>query len=149
MITLTPLYIVVGVLLLCGAFLGLRERAVVPWRRVSRAAFWGLLSLAFLVGDRLPAAVMGGLVIALALLAALSGTGHKTASAAAGLDARGLKNRLFIPALLIPVLTLLGVFLLKPLRVQGQPLLDPNGATLICLGLGCAGGPGRRAYARR
>jgi uncharacterized membrane protein len=138
MITLTPLYIVVGVLLAFCAYLGFAERGDALRRRLSRGAFWGILSLAFLIGDRIPPAIMGGLVIALALLAALGGANGKTAPAAANLDGRGLGNRLFIPALLIPALTLVGVFLLKPLRVNGAPLLDPNGATLLCLGLGCA-----------
>jgi len=41
-----------------------------------------------------------------------------------------------VPALLIPGVTLLGTLLLKSVVIGGQPLIDPNQATLISLGLG-------------
>ncbi len=45
-------------------------------------------------------------------------------------------NALFVPALLIPGITLLGTLLLKSVVIGGQPLIDPNQATLVSLGLG-------------
>ena len=41
------------------------------------------------------------------------------------------------PALLIPLLTLTGILVLRPLRLRGQFLLDPANATLVSLGLAC------------
>jgi uncharacterized membrane protein len=43
-------------------------------------------------------------------------------------------NRLFIPALAFPLVTLLGTFTFKYLRVNGVPLVDPKQITLIALG---------------
>jgi uncharacterized membrane protein len=42
---------------------------------------------------------------------------------------------LFIPALTIPAVALLGTFTLKGLQVNGVPLVDPKQVTLISLGL--------------
>jgi uncharacterized membrane protein len=50
-------------------------------------------------------------------------------------SARRWGNRLFVPALLVPALTLLGTLFLKDVRVRGVPLVDPKQATLISLGL--------------
>jgi uncharacterized membrane protein len=44
-------------------------------------------------------------------------------------------EKLFIPALTLPVVVVIGVFVLKPLSLGGQPLLDPKQATLISLAL--------------
>jgi len=48
--------------------------------------------------------------------------------------ARG--NKLFLPALVIPVAALLGTLLLADLLIGGAPLIDPKQVTLISLGLG-------------
>ena len=45
-------------------------------------------------------------------------------------------NILFVPALLIPGVTLLGTLLLKSVMIGGRPLIEPTQATLISLGLG-------------
>ena len=44
-------------------------------------------------------------------------------------------NRLFIPALTIPAVTLLGTLTLKYVVVNGTPLVDPKQVTLISLGI--------------
>jgi uncharacterized membrane protein len=46
-----------------------------------------------------------------------------------------LRNRLFVPALLIPLLTLIGTLLPAGLAVGGRPLLDPGNLTLVSLGV--------------
>ena len=140
MITLAPLYVIIGSFLAYCAVRSVRAADSSRWQRARNGLFWGLLSLAFLVGERIPAPLMGGLVIALAMLAALGAArpGTQAAESAPGEPDR-LGKRLFIPALLIPALTLLCVLILKPLRVAGKPLLLESGATLICLGIGCAG----------
>jgi uncharacterized membrane protein len=84
---------------------------------------------------------MGALVIALSILAALHGAQPGTAISRrenATTEPSQLGNRLFLPALLIPFLTLLGVLFLKPLRIGEKLLFDANSATLLCLGLSCA-----------
>ena len=120
---------------LTGGFLALASLGALRRVRLSAALFWGLLATAFLAGDRLEPAVMGGLVLVLALLATL-GLG-KTTHGAFEPNRRGAS--LLIPALLIPALTLAGVLGLRPLHWDGRPLLEPANATLISLGLACAG----------
>ena len=52
----------------------------------------------------------------------------------AGLSER-FGNRLFLPALMLPLVVALGVLVLKPVQLGGVPLMDPKQATLISLGL--------------
>lgn len=47
-----------------------------------------------------------------------------------------MRHPLFVPALLIPGITLLDTPLLRSAVIGGHPLVDPNQATLISLGLG-------------
>lgn len=130
---------------LCGLYFGL-----LAWRgardrlnpkRWQNGAFWALLALSFIAGDRLPAAMMGGVVLALALLAGLGGLGrgdvgdadaaHKHA------DAERLHHRLFIPALLIPLITVLGAVVFKDSAIAGVRLLGSAQTSLVALGIAC------------
>lgn len=139
MIGLPFVYLLTGLFLAFTALRVLRRSG--PPRRWTSAVFWGLLALAFLAGDRLPAAVMGGIVLVLALLAGLGGV-RATPEAAADpaelqKESTRLGNRLFLPALAIPLLTLAGVLGLKWVVLPSGPLLDPANATLASLGLAC------------
>ncbi|HRC58364.1 MAG TPA: DUF979 family protein, partial [Kofleriaceae bacterium] len=70
MIKLVHVYYALGAVLSAVAWQSLRAAAPGPrWRRFTTAAFWQLLALLFLVGDLLPKAVAGGVVLALAALA--------------------------------------------------------------------------------
>lgn len=130
MITLAAVYILMGLLFGGFALLSLADR------RFGNAAFWGLLSVSFLVGDRLGDIGNGVLVLG---LVAIAGTGRLKAPAYAGANAadraasatrRG--NRLFLPALVIPATALLGTLILP--HVPG--LVDPKQVTLIALAAG-------------
>ncbi len=109
-------------------------------KRWTSGLFWGLFSLVFLVGDRLPPAWVGAGVLLMAVLAGCGavGSGHhesrpeRETRASAG----RLGNRLFIPALAIPVVTVIGSVLLKDVQIAGLPLLDPKNVTFVSLGLG-------------
>ena len=139
MISLQHAYWLFGLLLAFITFRSALDRA--NPRRVWTAAFWGLLALTFLIGDRLPAAAMGGVVIAIALIAGLGGV-RLGAYAERGAeqrrkDAARLGHRLFVPALLIPGITLLLVVPFKDLELFGRPLLDTQQTTLIALAVAC------------
>jgi uncharacterized membrane protein len=109
-------------------------------KRWTSGLFWGLFSLVFLIGDRLPPAWVGAGVLLMAVLAGCGavGSGHhasrpeRETRASAG----RLGNRLFIPALAIPVVTVIGSVLLKDVQIAGLPLLDPKNVTFVALGLG-------------
>jgi uncharacterized membrane protein len=139
MITLTHIYMVAGVFLASCALQCLRDRG--NPRRFASAAFWGLLALSFVAGDLLPAWIMGLIVIVLAVIAGSGGVrggSYPQLSVAERARRAGvLRHRLFVPALLISLLTLFASLGLKHLSVRGVPLLEPAHTTVISLGLAC------------
>ena len=139
MITLQHVYWLAGAYLTLLAWQGLRDRG--NSGRFTTGLFWGLLAAMFLFGERLPAAVVGMVVAALAVLAGFGGlrmgryaesTNEEKKSEAARLG-----NRLFWPALLIPGVTLLFAVALKNVKFGGHPLLGSEQTTLIALGVAC------------
>jgi uncharacterized membrane protein len=108
-------------------------------RRLPSGAFWLLLALLFLAGERLPKAAVGAAVLALSGLAAFGGVraGLHAPADEAG-EARRLGHRLLVPVLLIPAGTLAGAVGLARVQLGGRFLLDPPQATLISLALACA-----------
>jgi uncharacterized membrane protein len=139
-LTLGLVWFLVAAFLLGVVVLELRDRR---WRA---AAFWGIVAAPFAVGDRVlaaardgthwPAQLVGAGVIALALLASRK---RARAQDDAGADparvasAERLGNRLFVPALAIPVITLALVLGAKLV----PDLIDPAQKTLIALALAC------------
>jgi uncharacterized membrane protein len=137
MITLEFVYILMGLMMAGVAIVNLRDRA--SSKRYNNAAFWGIYAITFLAGSHLPNLVNGTLVIAMVLIMAIGKLGgappERTTRAEREASASRWGNRLFIPALAIPVVTLLGTFTLKYFRVGGVPVVDPKQITLISLGL--------------
>jgi uncharacterized membrane protein len=113
-------------------------------KRWRNTLFWGLFALSLLAGDRLGDFGDGCLVLILASVAAFGGLGRgapdTTTEAARAASAARLGNRLFIPALTIPLVTLFGALVLSKVSLGGQPLLDPKQTTPISLGLGVIAG---------
>ncbi|MBO9662631.1 DUF979 domain-containing protein [Dokdonella sp.] len=142
MISVEHIYWLVGAFLLVAAIMNARER------RWSMAAFWFVLSGAFLLGDlvqlataegvRWPAQAMGLGVIALGLLAASGTMQSKTSSEEQRREsAQRLGNRLFAPALAIPLVTLAIVLGAPYLRWGNASLIDGAHVTLASLGIAC------------
>jgi len=122
-----------------GAFALLSARDRGNARRWGNAAFWGLLAVSFLFGSRLGDLANGFLVVALVLLGGTGAMGlgapRSTSPAEREQRARRLGNVIFLPALLIPVLTVAGTLTLGRVSVGGAPLADPKQVTLISLAL--------------
>ena len=131
-------YILVGLLLAAVAIMNLVDRS--NPRRFTTALFWGLYALLYLAGEALPLAAVGALMIGMALLAGFGGVkaGQPNALApeARQASAARLGNRLFIPALLLPLVTVIGATLLKDVQLGGLPLLDPAHITIVSMGCG-------------
>jgi len=138
-LTLQHLFYLVGFLLAIVAVMTARD-ASNP-KRWTSAAFWGIYAVVFLVGDVLPVTWVGAAAVVMALIAGFGGVGMgRPAMRPEGeirASARRLGNRLFLPALTIPLVTMLGTLSAKWLVVGGVPLLDPKNATLVSLGVGC------------
>jgi uncharacterized membrane protein len=145
MIRVEHIYWLIGAFLLVAAVMDLRVR------RWSAAAFWAVLSLPFLFGDailaaahegvRWPAQAMGIGLIALGVLAARGKLRASDDSAEASAErhagAARLGNRLFVPALAIPIVTVALVLSAPHLGWRSMALFDPAQATLISLGAAC------------
>jgi len=108
-------------------------------KRIKNAVFWGAYAVTLLLGSRLPDVVSGCLVIVLALVGGVGGLGRgatdTTSAADRARSAQRRGNRLFLPALAIPVLTLAGSFGLRAVRVGAKRLIDPGSASVVALGL--------------
>lgn len=138
-LTITHLYYLVGLILAITAVMTLTDRQ--HPKRYSSAFFWGLYALVFLIGDLLPPVWVGVGVVVMALIAAFGGVGighHAARTPTQYLEsAKRLGNKLFIPALAIPVVTMIGTLSASHLVIGGVPLLDLKNATLVSLGVGC------------
>jgi uncharacterized membrane protein len=108
-------------------------------RRFGSAAFWGFYALVFLAGDRLPPAWVGGGVVAMAALAGLRrvapGAHAAPTLAEHAQRARRLGNRLFVPALAIPVVAVVATLAARQAHIGGLALLDAGNPTLAAVGL--------------
>ena len=138
-ISIQYLYYLMGAVLAITALSTLAD-ASNP-KRYSSGLFWGLYALVFLVGDLLPPLWVGLGAVVMALIAGFGGVGAGKHAARSPADyvasAKRLGNKLFAPALAIPLVTMVGTLSAKHLSVGGVPLLDPKNTTLVSLGVGC------------
>ncbi|MQS16715.1 DUF979 domain-containing protein [Streptomyces kaniharaensis] len=114
-------------------------------KRLGSAAFWGLLGASFVYGTWVadksaPAAPLGAAVLAMICLAGFGFTGRGTPATTTpeqrAASAARLGSRLFIPALILPLVALACATLLKGVHLGAGPLLQPGSETLLGLGLG-------------
>lgn len=137
MIGLPLVYGLAGLMFAAFAVLSALDKA--NPKRLGNAAFWGLFATSFLAGDHLGDLGNGMLVLALALLAGTGRLGVGVPPTTSSAERQDLAARhgfkLFLPALLIPVVVLVGTLAFKRMTWQGHPLVDPKQATLIALAL--------------
>ncbi|WP_410789725.1 DUF979 domain-containing protein [Kribbella sp. C-35] len=134
---------------LCGIFFVLIALQVLNDRsnpkRVGSAAFWGILGLSFgygtfVVNKQAPSWLLGIAVIGLAVLAGSGFPGkgqERTTTPAERVHfADRFGNKLFLPALVIPVVAaIFGAWLAKVKLGDGKLLLQTGSATIIGLGV--------------
>ena len=109
-LSIQHLYYLVGAILVITAGMTLTD-ASHP-KRYSSALFWALYASVFLIGEKLPPVWVGAGVVVMALIAGLNGVGaghHVARTAEQHLaSAKRLGNKLFMPALAIPLITVIG-----------------------------------------
>jgi uncharacterized membrane protein len=136
-ITLEHIYWLAGLMMAGVAIVNARD-ASNP-RRFNNTAFWGIYSLTFLAGSYLPDIVNGFLVIGMVLVASIRGLGQgkKESSTREEREASAQQwgNKLFIPALTIPVVTVVGTFIFKKITFNGVLLVDVKQVTVISLAI--------------
>ena len=137
MIGVEFLYRLMGLLTASAALINLGDRD--NPNRYANAAFWGLWAVSFLFGTYLPDLANGVLILAMVAVATIRGVkaGSRESSTSAERIASAARwgNKLFIPALAIPVLTLLANATIGKLSFNGAPLVDPKQITLVSLGI--------------
>jgi len=138
MIGIRTVYIFAGLVFAVIALLSARDSN--NPKRWANASFWGLFALSFLTGDYLGDFGNGLLVLAMVLIAGTIGLGvgqgATTTSQQREASARTYRNRLFVPALTIPIVTLVGSLTFRNITVGGTALFDPAQITLVSLSIG-------------
>jgi uncharacterized membrane protein len=134
MITYEWLYALAGAAFAVWALLSFSDR------RWGNGGFWALLSASFLLGSHLSDLGNGLLVLA---MVAIAGTGGLTRSDPATTTpeerqelAARLGNRLFLPALVVPLTAVAGTLLYNYTPFGETGLFEPRRETLILFGLG-------------
>ncbi len=106
-LTLEHIYIMTGMLLLIFTFFTILDKR--HPHRIGSALFWFIYGLTFLIGSYLPYYITGILVVIMALLAGAKQVGmgdYKSVSVKFRFAAaKKLGNKLFIPTLIVPVIT--------------------------------------------
>lgn len=140
MIGIAALYFVAG--LVFAAFAVASARDPHNPRRWGNAAFWALVAVSFLLGDRLGDFGNGILVLLLVGLAGCRclglGLPRTTSSEEREAFARKLGSKLFLPALVIPVTAFAGTLLFSYTPLGAAGLIDPRWVTLVLLVTGVA-----------
>nr|WP_314446731.1 DUF979 domain-containing protein [uncultured Sphingomonas sp.] len=138
MITLQWLYVLAGAMFAGFAILSAADHSNA--KRLGNAAFWGLMALSLLAGDRIGDLGNGFLVLGLAGLAGFGfvGRGNPATTSTEERERWSAKlgNKLFLPALIIPVTALLGTLLYNYTLLGNSGLFETKRETYALLGLG-------------
>jgi uncharacterized membrane protein len=136
-ITLEHVYWLTGLMMAGVAIVNWRDRSNA--RRFNNTAFWGVYAITFLAGSHLPDLANGFLIIAMVLVASIRGLGQGKKESATREEreasARRWGNKLFVPALAIPLVTVVGAILLKRITIYGTPVVDLKQVTVISLAI--------------
>jgi uncharacterized membrane protein len=136
-ITLEHVYWLTGLMMAGASITNWRDHT--NPRRFNNTAFWGIYAVTFLVGTRLPDMLNGFLVIAMVLVASIRGLGQGKGESSSPEEreasAKKWGNKLFVPALAVPIFTMLGTIFLKSITIGGQAVVDVKQVTVISLGL--------------
>lgn len=143
MINVEAVYWFIGALFIAWASLIARDTG--HRHRIGSSLFWGILGLCFFYGTwvqagKAPAWILGVAVLALVALASSGQLSDGKAKSSTPVErvayAARFGNKLFIPALLLPVVTVALVLAAPVLVIGGTPLLDPKNTTLVALTIG-------------
>jgi uncharacterized membrane protein len=138
MITLHWLYTLAGLMFAAFALLSALDRS--HSKRLGNAAFWGLMALSLLAGDRIGDVGNGLLVLGLAGLAGFGfiGRSHPPTTDDGERESWSgrLGNALFLPALIIPATALVGTLAYNYTPLGATGWIEAKRETYVFLGLG-------------
>lgn len=134
MITYEWLYVLAGIFFAIWALLSLRDG------RKGNAAFWALLAGSFLFGSHFSDLVNGLLVLAMVGIAGLGGLKRSdpptTSVEERATSSARLGNRLFLPALIVPLTAVAGTLLYNYTPLGESGLFEERRETLLLFGIG-------------
>ncbi len=138
MITLPWLYTLAGAMFAAFAILSAFDRS--NPKRIGNAIFWGLMAASLLAGDRIGDFGNGLLVLGLAGIGGFNLIGRSHPSTTSDTErehwSAKLGNRLFLPALIIPVTALVGTLAYNYTPLGGAGWIEPKRETYVFLALG-------------
>ncbi len=138
MITLPWLYTLAGAMFAAFAILSAFDRS--NPKRIGNAIFWGLMAASLLAGDRIGDFGNGLLVLGLAGIGGFNLIGRSHPSTTSDTERENwsvkLGNRLFLPALIIPVTALVGTLAYNYTPLGGAGWIEPKRETYVFLALG-------------
>ncbi|WP_047150715.1 DUF979 domain-containing protein [Aneurinibacillus tyrosinisolvens] len=140
LITLDMVYYLLGIIV---AFVAIRVALDKNHpNRLGSSVFWGIFAVTFLFGKQIPPLYVGYLLLIMVVLASI---GKVTKSKEEETDteekeqhAVRLKNKIFIPALFIPVFTIIGTLLLDKIHFGSVLLVEPDPKKVALIALGIA-----------
>ncbi len=138
MITLPWLYTLAGVMFAVFAMLSAFDRS--NPKRFGNAIFWGLMAASLLAGDQIGDLGNGLLVLGLAGIGGFNLIGRSHPPTTSETEREGwsqkLGNKLFLPALVIPVTALVGTLAYNYTPLSGAGWIEPKRETYVFLALG-------------
>ena len=134
MITYEWLYILAGAFFVGWSLLSLRDR------RWGNAGFWGLLAASFLLGSHVSDFVNGLLVLGMVGIAGVGGLKRSEPATTTEVEKQNfselLGNKLFIPALIVPLTAVIGTLLYNYTPFGETALFEPRRETLLLFAIG-------------
>lgn len=147
LLSIQVVFYLIGIIVMAIAWMSVRDRS--NPKRYTTGLFWFLFGIGFLFGDAMVATlgkplsykILGIIVMLLALIAGSNLLGSGQYQTHAEWDkaafARKFKNKLFLPAIAIPIITVILSSIGKDLRIGDYFLLDQKNLTLACLTIAC------------
>ncbi|MDH2881386.1 DUF979 domain-containing protein [Bacillus cytotoxicus] len=138
LITLDTIYYLLGFIV---AFIAIRVAFDKQHpNRIGSSLFWALFSITFLFGKIIAPFYIGCMVLVMVILASINKVTKSNEKEAPTEErvkqAEKLKNKIFLPAILIPIFTIVGTLTLGKMKFGNVSLVDPEKVTLIALALG-------------